>query len=134
MVGRIRPDHGLGVFETEMSAAADIDGDALGQGLEDQRVDGAVGGDEAGGVAGERVGEHVAGIQQRDDLFDDHLRVDGGPSFLRPQRAEMNIDGKAQFAAGLLGELQGFIAPAGETARFGMGLDALDQVRFRRRP
>ena len=119
-----------GIVETEMRAAADVDGDALGQGLEDQRMDGAVGVDEAGRVTGERMRQHVAFIHQRNDLLDDHPRIDADAFLLRPQRSEMHIDRQPEFASGLLGEFQRFQSPAGEAARFGMRLDALDQLRI----
>jgi hypothetical protein len=105
-------EHRARIVEAEMRTTSYVDGDPFLKYFKDQRVDCPVSTNEVRGIAGERMGQHVACLEQWHNLFDDGVRIDADAGHLRPQRAEMHIDRQAKLPPRLLGELQRFKAPA----------------------
>ena len=78
--------------EAEVRAVPDVDLDPAGKRLLDDRVDlPRLAGDEAARMAGEGMGEHVAGVEQGDGFLDVGVGVDRDPV---PERPELPRGGR----------------------------------------
>src|SRR6266568_2151634 len=63
------------LLDAEMDAPADVDPDAAHDGLGDDRMDFARGGDERAGMPRERMGQDVALVEQRQHLIEDRVGI-----------------------------------------------------------
>src|SRR5258706_16332043 len=92
--------------------------------------------DEASGMARERVGDDVAGLEERHDLLEDRVGIDAVRAGLResPQLAEVDIERQVRALRDLRRLAQDLGSPAREPAALGGALEALDDVAGSQRP
>src|SRR6267143_545762 len=113
-----------------MRAVADIDLQAARDRLAHHWVNPPVLPDKTARVTGERVGEHIARLEQIEDVGQDAVGIDPplAARRQRPELAEMDVERQAGLARDLFGQAKGLHAPAREAADLGMRLDPLDEI------
>jgi hypothetical protein len=123
-------NNGLRYAKAEMASVPNVDPDTALNGAIDHRVNLTVGRNEAAGVPGEGMRDVVAFVEKWLHLTDDVLRVDMDAGLLRPQGAQVNVDGNLRGTRGLLCKLQRLNTPARVSTGLGMDLDTPDDVRI----
>ena len=113
-----------------MAAVADVDPQSAIERRLDQGMDFALAIDEAAGMPRERMGQNIAGAQQRNHPLEyciDVLTI-GAALGQAPQLPKVYIDRKIGAARDLGGHFDYADTPACKAADFGMRLDAANKI------